>query len=186
MPALDCRAAGARFDLLHSITMNLAKLYPRRPYYIVNMGGQVQSIRQKATHAVIMPLDSASQVEMAVMTGTCRAVASEMIRLRCLDPKCRFRPRQADGAEMDDDDEDLNPDDKECEDDDFFEEDQDLDDEQQLESQLQDGRSPSKVQSGACLQKRKVFAFAHPESFYGRLLCAKPRCRVARSSCTVG
>ena len=170
-PAPGCLAAGTRFDLLHNVVQNLTQLFPRRPFYIINMGGAVQSVRQKATHAVLMPMDAMETVA-SVVTGGCRANSSEKIRLRCLDPKCKFRPRGT-GAEFEEEEEDVNPDDKDVAEEQLFEE--DVDDEEFLhdEEMAAPSDSPSKARSSG-LHKRNVFPFAHPESFYKRLLRAWP------------
>jgi hypothetical protein len=171
-PAPGCLAAGTRFDLLHNVIQNLVMLFPRRPYYIINMGGAVQSQRQKATHAVLMPLDPSLSVATTVVTGGCRANSYEKIRLRCLDSRCKFRPRGT-GEEWGEEEEDVNPDDKDFAEEQLFEE--DCDDEEDLhgEATAAPSDSPSKAQSSG-LQKRNVFPFANPESFYKRLLGARP------------
>jgi hypothetical protein len=172
-PAPGCLAAGARFDLLHNVIQNLTQLFPRRPFYIINMGGAVQSVRQKATHAVLMPMDGTETVAPTVVTGNCRANSSEKIRLRCLDPKCKHRPGRGTEAEWPEEEEDVNPDDKDITDEQLFEEDVDDDECQHDEEMAAPSESPSKARSSV-LHKRNVFPFAHPESFYKRLLRAWP------------
>jgi hypothetical protein len=107
-----------------------------------------------------------------VVTGGCRANSSEKIRLRCLDPRCKLRPRGTE-AEWGEEEEDVNPDDKDVAEEQLFEE--DVDDEEFLhdEEMAAPSDSPSKARSSG-LHKRNVFPFAHPESFYKRLLRARP------------
>jgi hypothetical protein len=145
------------------IIQNVMQLFPRRPYYIINMGGAFQSVRQKATHAVVMPMESTEHITATVVTGGCRANTSEFIRLRCLDPFCKFRPRGTEAEE----DQDVNPDDMDVVDDQAFEENDDDDVEMAAPNE-----SPQKRSSTA--HTRNVFPFAYPESFYRRILRAWP------------
>ncbi len=159
---------GPRLELLPAMTALIQKVWPKRQGFVIQIGYDKQTVRTKPSYGIYMPLDTndASVPTLLSCVG-CRAKASECIRLRCNDQKCKHRGAAAACPPADPAEADANA---EFHEDDLEFLEPEFEMEEEDDNADEEAAQEPKAQEGGGRVSLNVFPFAHPIAFYERIL----------------
>ena len=166
---------GGRLDLLSAMHGMVAKFFPTRSCFVIQLGFDKQSSRTKPSYALYCPMQSDVPIPVFVSCHGCRAKASEGLRFRCVDDICKHRVGVSGGC-ADDENAEFHEDDLET-----FEAEYDIEeDDDMAEEDAISPEAPNAVQQPSAKRAkaaaRNVWLFAQPLSFYDRILCLIREC----------
>ena len=107
---------GHRYDLLSTVMAALSQRFNKRGIFAVQLGSETQTTNTRSGFAVYMaPPNVSHPVPCFVNVAKCRAKASEGLRMRCMDPRCKYRGSgntdeedpEAANAELNEDDQEF-------------------------------------------------------------------------------
>ena len=161
-----------RCDLLSVVHSSLCIRFPKRPIFVIQFGFPTQTTYTRSMFGIYLPAVGSSSAGAPgfVSLAGCRAKASECLRLRCMDPKCKFRGDQDANDDPDAANADLNDDDQEFGD---FDSRDTVEDEEPDEGELALAAvepADAATDGAGSKFKRNLFPFASPVAVHSKVL----------------